>query len=503
MTINIQSGALFGIEGKSVQVEVDLLNRLPCITIVGLPGNAIRESADRVRSAIQQTGYEFPRKRVIINLAPAGLKKKGAFFDLPIAIGILQANGQIPHTATNGILFAGELSLSGSLRPIKGALALTLLARELNCKCIVLPTKNYAEACIVKDMLVYGFPTLANVVSWLYGKTNPPAIKIEKQINSESKTDMDEVYGHKLPKRALEIAAAGGHNILMMGSPGCGKTMLASRLPSILPTLNFSEALEITQIHSVRRTGSRNGLIQHRPFRAPHHSISRSGMIGNAQLLPGEASLAHNGVLFLDEIAEFRRDVLEALRNPLEDGTIQLTRATGSVTFPANFSLVAAANPCPCGWLYHPQKECRCSPSKRQRYQNKISGPLRDRIDLQVWVPPVPIKQLLQNAKEESSISIRKRVEKARGIQHVRFKNTEIHCNAQIKGKNLQSHLQISPKDKEWIIGFLDKHSISARGLRKIIKVARTIADLESNKGIERQHLIEALSYKNLLEVSK
>ncbi len=491
----VQSGTLLGIKGIPVHVEVDLLRRLPSITIVGLPDSAIRESADRVRSAIQQSGFEFPRKRVVINLAPAGLKKNGASFDLPIAIGILAAMEKIPHEAYKNALFIGELSLSGSIRPVQGILSLALMAKKQGISRIFVPVQNASEASIVPDLEVFPVETLKETVAMCIQKksTYIPQKPLPKD---QSLLDLGEVRGQHQCKRALEIAAAGGHNLLMIGSPGCGKTMMALRLPSILPTPSFEEALEITQIHSAAGRKSQSGLIQTRPFRSPHHSISTSGMIGTAQLRPGEASLAHNGVLFLDELPEFRRDVLEALRSPIEDRCVQLVRAQGQVDFPSSFSLIAAANPCPCGYFGHPTQACRCTPRQLQNYQNKLSGPLFDRMDMQLWVEPVSIDALLNNNAEEQSTDIRIRVTKAREIQKERFTTLSIFCNAQLSGKQLEEHTPLSRNAQHTLHKAMKTRSLSARAWSKIRKIARSIADLEESPTIEQPHILEALCYR-------
>lgn len=491
----VLSGTLLGIEGIPVQVEVDLLRRLPSITIVGLPGSAIRESADRVRSAIQQSGYTFPKKRVVINLAPAGLKKNGAAFDLPIAMGILAAMNKIPEQSCDDALFIGELSLSGRIRPVQGVLAFAIMAQKMGIKRIFVPQENAQEASIVPNIEVFPVQTLLEAIEQCTQKESAYHEQ-GTYARRPTKLDLQDVRGQHRCKRVLEIAAAGGHNLLMMGSPGCGKTMMALRLPSILPSPSFEESLEITLIHSACGNNKERGLIQTRPFRAPHHSISTSGMIGNAQLLPGEASLAHNGVLFLDELPEFRRDVLEALRAPIEDRQIQLVRAQGQVHFPSSFSLVAAANPCPCGYFGHPTQACRCSPQKLQSYQNKLSGPLFDRMDMHIWVEPVDVHTLMNPKKEESSQEVRKRVQRARKIQEERYKDANIFCNAQLSGNQIEEQTQLDEEAKNILHKAMQKKNLSARAWSRVRKISQSIADLEGSSQISASHVHEAIQYR-------
>ena len=495
----IQSGTLVGVDGLPVQVEIDLLRRLPCITIVGLPDNAVRESGDRVRSAIQQSGFEFPRKRVIINLAPAGIRKQGPLFDLPIAVGILiaQQSDRFDKNLLCRSLFIGELSLSGKLRPIRGALSITLMAKNSGLKRVVLPIENATEARGIEDIEICPFSTLREVILWLNGKQPPGALPEEPSPTHSSSVDLSEVRGQAIPRRALEIAAAGGHNLIFWGSPGCGKSMLAMRMPTILPELSQAEAIDITRIHSAAGAHHRSGLMTVRPFRAPHHSTTVSAMIGNAKLIPGEATLAHNGVLFLDEIAEFRRDVLEALRGPLENKRIQLTRANGSILFPANFSLISAANPCPCGWRFHPHRECICSPAKIARYQAKLSGPIRDRIDIHVWVSPVPLTELVSGKEGETSADVRLRVNIARRVQQNRYRQDDILSNAALDGHLVEKYTRLSRVDQHWFRSVLERNGLSARAWSRTLKVARTIADLAQSECVMRSHLVEALSYRD------
>lgn len=497
-TQTIYTATLLGIEGCPVEVEVDLLRRLPAVSIVGLPDGAVRESADRVRSAIQQSNYTFPRKRIVVNLAPAGLKKTGTLFDLPIALGILSSDEQIfvQQNRIQRSIILGELSLSGQVRPIQGALPLAMMSKDMGFEHLILPRDNYQEVNCIDDINIVPVESLPEAIEWLESGIIPNIPQSQTIIQSTSTMDMSEVKGQVHTKRALEIAAAGGHNVLLMGSPGCGKSMLAKCLPSILPSLSKEEAIEITRIHSVAGLLDTDSLVGVRPFRSPHHSISLAGMIGTAKLRPGEVSLAHCGVLFLDELAEFRRDVLESLRTPLEDGEIQITRASGQVKFPADFAVIAAANPCPCGWRFHHTNPCTCNPTAIQRYENKLSGPLLDRIDLHIWVDPITTTEFINRDSSESSSEIRKRVEDARCRQLRRFQNEPITCNAQMSGQVLWNHVDLTEFLRNWFVQMAATQHLSARSLSRIIKVAQTISDLEGTKQIEQQHLLEALSYR-------
>ena len=497
MACVVHGGTVLGVEGLPIGVEVDLLRRLPAVVIVGLPGGAIRESADRVRSAIQQAGFEFPKKRVVINLAPADLPKTGTGFDLPIAVGILAASDQVEAARLADTAFVAELSLDGRLRPVRGILPLALMARAQGIARIVVAPENAAEAAVVRGLEVLAAPDLEALCNWLDGKQELPPGQMADALPDDNRLCLSEVRGQHRARRALEIAAAGGHNLLMLGSPGCGKTMLAARLPTILPDLSFDEAVDITRVHSVAGLlGPGGGLVTQRPFRAPHHSVSPAGMVGNANLQPGEVSLAHHGVLFLDELPEFRRDVLELLRAPLEDREIRLSRARGTIRFPASISLIAAANPCPCGYLGHPTKPCICPPGTLERYTSRLSGPLLDRIDLQVWVQPVPAEELVSGTPGEASRVVRQRVAVARRRQRERLRDTGASCNAELVGDAIRDTANPSDAALRLLRDLVDRHSLSARSWSRMLKVARTIADLEGALGVLPAHVLEASQFR-------
>jgi len=497
MATIIQSMALSGIDGIAVSVEVDLPRRLPATIIVGLPGSAIRESAHRVRSAIVASGGEYPKKRVVVNLAPADLPKVGTAFDLPIAIAILVASGTVKSQRAEHTVFIGELSLDGQLRSVNGALALALAAAKSGAQRIVLPRDCAAEAAVVASIEVLTADSLADVIRWMNQEHDLALAQPSSTTPTPQHIDMGEVRGQHRARRALEIAAAGGHNLLLIGAPGCGKTMLATRLPTILPNLTDTEAIQITQIHSVAGLlpcGS--GLMGHRPFRAPHHSISNAGLMGNARLQPGEVSLAHNGVLFLDEVPEFTRGALELLRGPLENREVRLSRAKGTAVYPASFSLIAAANPCPCGFFGHPVRPCVCSPAQVDRYRNKLSGPLLDRIDLQVWTQPIVSDDLVNTTPGENSKDVRGRVNKARLVQLRRYQSDSLNCNAELQGDGIRAAANPTDQALCSLRQIMDRHSLSGRAWARILKVARTIADLDSSDQVDEHHIIEASSYR-------
>lgn len=505
MLAKVISGATVGLNATLVDVEVDVPgNSLPSFTIVGLPDKALEESKERVRSAIKNSGAEFPISRITVNLAPADLPKTGPSYDLPIALGILIASGQIAPEI-NDSLFFGELSLDGGLRHANGILPMAYLAAKKGLKNIFIPKINEREASIVNGINVYPVDSLVNLVRF-FNKTIDivPARKIDLKtllVVSKAEFDFSEVVGQEQAKRALEISAAGGHNILMKGTPGSGKTMLARALPGILPTLSEDEALEVTKIYSI--TGNLpdgESIIVHRPFRSPHHTTSRIGLIGGGtNPLPGEISLAHRGVLFLDEFPEFPRHVLEALRQPMEDGTVTISRAKGSVNYPSKFLLVTASNPCPCGYYGDIKKRCTCLPGMIARYQKRISGPILDRIDIHVDVPSVETQKLISkddNLKTECSKDIQKRVQTAREIQIKRFENTNIKSNSEMATRDVKFFCELSEECKIVLTSAISSLNLSARSYFKVVKVARTIADLSKNQDISVNHIAEALQYR-------
>lgn len=504
MLSKVYSCALQGVDGKTIEVEVDISHGLPAYNTVGLPEAAVRESRERVRSALKNSGYRFPDDRITVNLAPADIRKEGTGFDLPIAIGILLATGIIREKNLGDYMVMGELSLDGSVRPVKGALSMTAAARDRKFKGVVVPVANAREASVVSDIEIVPVNFLHEVVDHFNGDniinhTDLYFSQPEPQ-RQDADHDFSEVMGQENARRAIEIAAAGNHNLVMSGPPGSGKTMMARRIPGILPTLSFEEALETTKIHSVAGLLDAGlGLVTNRPYRSPHHTISDAGLIGGgANPKPGEVSLSHNGVLFLDELPEFKKTVLEMLRQPLEDRRVTISRAMGSVTYPSSFMLIAAMNPCPCGYLGDPGHECKCGQALISRYKSKISGPLMDRIDIQVEVPQVNYKSLMSAKKSEGSAEIRIRVEEARKIQAKRFSKTRIKTNAEMSGRHIKAFCSIDSA----ITGFLEKASerlgLSARGVSRILKISRTIADLEKSQDIAHHHVAEAIQLRSL-----
>ncbi len=500
--IKVRSGGVWGIEGFEVKVEVDIANGLPSFNIVGLPDTAIKESRDRVRSAIKNLGFSFPQKRITINLSPSDIRKQGTLYDLPIAVGLLALGGHIDPQKLGDYILLGELSLDGKLNRVRGVLPIVVSLKEKGINNFLLPLENALEGAFIRDVNVYGVESLQQVVEFLNGnlKIEPARKDIDSLIDKTPKLDIDiaDVLGQSAVKKALEITAAGGHNLSMIGSPGSGKSMLAKRIRTILPPMSFEEIVEVNRIYSVAGE-LRDELIIHRPFRAPHHTASEVAIIGGGSTpMPGEVSLAHRGVLFLDELPEFSKRTLEVLRQPMEDGYINVSRAQGKVSFPAEFTLITAQNPCPCGNYGNPFRQCVCSPSQIRSYRSKVSQPIRDRIDMHVWVEPVERDELLKHKKGESSNQIRERVLRAYRIQQERFRGSNTKFNGKMNNKEVEDYCirLMDSEAKRLMSSAMDRLNLSGRSYFRVLKVSRTIADLEEEETIKAHHIAQALQFR-------